>query len=48
LGSNHLSVTISIGIANRSAALPDTESVIAEADKKLYQAKKAGRNRLAF
>jgi diguanylate cyclase (GGDEF)-like protein len=48
IGSNHLSVTISIGVAERCAALPDTEIVLAEADKKLYQAKKTGRNRLAF
>lgn len=48
LGSNQLSITISGGIAARSAENPDSESVIAAADKKLYQAKKTGRNRLAY
>jgi diguanylate cyclase (GGDEF)-like protein len=48
LGSNQVSVTISAGIAARSAEAPDAEAVIAAADKKLYHAKKAGRNRLAY
>jgi diguanylate cyclase (GGDEF)-like protein len=48
LGGNQVSVTISIGLAARNAKLPDAEAVIAAADKKLYQAKKAGRNRLAY
>jgi diguanylate cyclase (GGDEF)-like protein len=48
LGGNQVSVTISVGLAARSAKLPDAEAVIAAADKKLYQAKKAGRNRLAY
>jgi diguanylate cyclase (GGDEF)-like protein len=48
LGSDQVSVTISAGVAARSAELPDTDAVIAAADKKLYQAKKAGRNRLAY
>jgi diguanylate cyclase (GGDEF)-like protein len=48
LGSNQVSVTISAGIAARSADDPDADAVIAAADKKLYQAKKAGRNRLAY
>lgn len=48
LGSNQLSVTVSGGIASRSVENPDCESVIEAADKKLYQAKKAGRNRLAY
>jgi diguanylate cyclase (GGDEF)-like protein len=48
LGSNQVSVTISAGIAARSAEHPDAQAVIAAADKKLYQAKKAGRNRLAY
>lgn len=48
LGSNQVSVTISAGVAARSTAHPDTDAVIAAADKKLYQAKKAGRNRLAY
>jgi diguanylate cyclase (GGDEF)-like protein len=48
LGSNQLSVTISGGIAARNVEHPDSESVIAAADKKLYQSKKAGRNRLTY
>ena len=48
LGSNQVSVTISIGIAERSPQIPDVEAVITAADKKLYQAKKSGRNRLAY
>lgn len=48
LGSDQVSVTFSVGIAERSAEHPHAETVIVEADKKLYQAKKAGRNRLAY
>jgi diguanylate cyclase (GGDEF)-like protein len=47
LGSNQVSVTISVGMAGRSVEHPDAESVIASADNRLYQAKRAGRNRLA-
>lgn len=47
LGSNQLSITISGGVATRSIEHPDSESVIAAADKKLYHAKKSGRNRLS-
>lgn len=48
LGSDQFSVTISVGIAAKNADHPDTETVLAAADKKLYQAKKAGRNRVAY
>jgi len=48
MGSNQLSITISGGIASRSPECPDSDSVVAAADKKLYQAKKAGRNRLSY
>lgn len=48
VGSDQFSVTISAGIAARSADHPDPEAVLAAADKKLYQAKKAGRNRVAY
>ncbi len=48
LGSSQVSVTISAGIAARSADHTDPESVLAAADKKLYKAKKAGRNRVSF
>lgn len=47
LGSAQVSVTISGGIAERSPQNPDSESVIAAADKMLYKAKRAGRNRVA-
>jgi len=42
-----LSVTVSIGLAERTEKAPDPESVIKAADKALYRAKKAGRNRVA-
>jgi diguanylate cyclase (GGDEF)-like protein len=48
VGSDQFSVTVSAGIAARSADHPDPETVLAAADQKLYQAKKAGRNRVAY
>jgi PleD family two-component response regulator len=42
-----VSVTISIGIAQRTDRLDSPEKVIRSADKALYHAKKAGRNRVA-
>jgi diguanylate cyclase (GGDEF)-like protein len=45
--SGQISVTVSAGLALRSEDNPDAEAVIAAADKKLYQAKRAGRNRVA-
>ena len=48
LGGDQFSVTVSAGIAARKPDHPDTDAVLAAADKKLYQAKKAGRNRVAF
>jgi len=41
-----LSVTISIGAAEANAKLRDVERVISAADKALYKAKNAGRNRV--
>jgi diguanylate cyclase (GGDEF)-like protein len=41
------SVTVSIGLAERSEAWSTPEQVIIAADKALYQAKRAGRNRVA-
>ena len=41
-----LSVTISIGVAEPNARLREVEQVILAADKALYKAKNAGRNRL--
>ena len=46
VSSEHVSVTISAGIAERSEESPDAASVIKMADKKLYKAKRAGRNRV--
>lgn len=42
--SKSISVTISIGVANRTATLTTAEAVIKAADKMLYKAKNAGRN----
>jgi diguanylate cyclase (GGDEF)-like protein len=47
LGSNQVSVTVSAGVAARSDVNPDAEAVVSKADKMLYKAKKAGRNRVA-
>jgi diguanylate cyclase (GGDEF)-like protein len=44
--TEHVSVTVSIGAAQRSEAVPDADEVIKAADARLYAAKKAGRNRL--
>jgi diguanylate cyclase (GGDEF)-like protein len=41
-----LSVTVSIGVAETSPKTQDAERVIQAADKALYRAKKAGRNRV--
>lgn len=41
-------ITVSIGIAERQEGQRSPESVIKAADKALYKAKKAGRNRLAW
>ena len=41
-----LSVTVSIGVAEPSAKAREVEQVIQAADKALYRAKKAGRNRV--
>ena len=46
ISSEHVSVTISIGVAERSEGSPDAESVIKAADENLYRAKRAGRNRV--
>jgi len=44
--SDALSVTASIGVASSKGASPSTEEVIQAADKALYRAKAAGRNRI--
>ncbi|MCU1299675.1 MAG: hypothetical protein JWO91_3953 [Acidobacteriaceae bacterium] len=44
--SEDLSVTVSIGVAEPTATLREVEEVIEAADKALYRAKRAGRNRV--
>jgi len=44
--ASHVSVTISIGVAERSAELATPEAVIKAADKALYRAKNRGRNQV--
>jgi len=48
LGSSHVVVTISAGVAERSEDYPKPDEVVMNADKMLYRAKKAGRNRVVF
>ena len=43
-----LTITISIGLAERSADLTTSDEVIKQADKALYKAKKNGRNQVAI
>jgi diguanylate cyclase (GGDEF)-like protein len=45
-GTKHLSVTVSIGVAARTARHEGPEAVIKAADRALYRAKRAGRNRV--
>lgn len=40
-------MTVSIGVAQHTERLDTPEKVIKSADKALYRAKKAGRNRVA-
>lgn len=46
LGSSELSVTISVGIATSDGPVDTVEDMLARADAALYQAKRAGRNRV--
>ncbi|MCP4467582.1 MAG: GGDEF domain-containing protein [Halieaceae bacterium] len=48
LGSDQVSITISAGVATRCPDHPDPDSVLCEADKMLYKAKRKGRNRVAY
>jgi diguanylate cyclase (GGDEF)-like protein len=43
-----VTVTVSIGLASPGKDMADPEKVIKAADKKLYRAKKGGRNRTAY
>jgi diguanylate cyclase (GGDEF)-like protein len=44
--TKNLSVTVSIGVAARTPRHDQPEAVIKAADKALYRAKRAGRNRV--
>ena len=48
LGSSQVAVTISAGVAERSEDYPRPDEVVMYADKMLYRAKKAGRNRVIY
>ncbi len=48
MNSSHVAVTISAGVAERSEDFPKPDAVVINADKMLYRAKKAGRNRVVF
>ena len=48
LSSSQVAVTISAGLAERSEDFPRPDEVVMNADKMLYQAKKAGRNRVVY
>lgn len=48
LGSSQVAVTISAGLAERSEDYPKPDAVVMNADKMLYRAKKAGRNRVIY
>jgi len=47
LGKQTLTVTVSVGLASWRADMTNYEQLLTEADKALYNAKTAGRNRLA-
>jgi two-component system, cell cycle response regulator len=44
-GNTQIQVTVSIGVANRESTTTDTGALVNAADKALYKAKSAGRNR---
>jgi diguanylate cyclase (GGDEF)-like protein len=44
VGDSHLSVTISLGVAERVEHMADAEALLGMADEALYAAKRAGRN----
>ncbi|MCC6245078.1 MAG: diguanylate cyclase [Aeromicrobium sp.] len=43
-----LDLTVSIGVAHKELATPDTDALMLNADKALYAAKSTGRNRVCF
>ncbi|WP_353662674.1 GGDEF domain-containing protein [Hydrogenimonas sp. SS33] len=48
IGEKSLSVTISLGINTDVGESPDAEDAVEKADRELYRAKKAGRNRICI
>jgi diguanylate cyclase (GGDEF)-like protein len=46
VGNDIVGVTVSIGVAERSEALPDAAAVLKTADNNLYRAKRTGRDRV--
>ena len=46
VGSNQVSVTVSIGVAERTESAEEAMTVLKMADDKLYRAKRAGRNKV--
>jgi len=48
VGQSHGSLTICLGVAAFGTSMKDPGDLVELADKKLYQAKKAGRNRVVF
>ncbi len=46
-GGKRLTVTVSIGVAERSGRFPTVEKVLKAADRALYRAKRTGRNRVS-
>ncbi len=48
IGKTLRTITISIGIAEREADMPEPDALIGTADRALYQAKSAGRNRICI
>lgn len=48
IGKTLRTITISIGVAEREADMPQSDALIGTADRALYQAKSAGRNRICM
>ncbi len=46
--AQRVSITVSMGVAERTRALPNARAVIESADKALYTAKKQGRNQVVY
>jgi diguanylate cyclase (GGDEF)-like protein len=48
VGESRLSLTVSVGVGEATASTPSIEAVLRDADRGLYEAKEAGRNRVCF